>query len=87
MTNTNSTPAVGDIVKSYDFVGNTECYFVGEVIALLDYGFKAKTIKHVFSGKAKNIVAGRNDYFTAPFVGNSFMDEFAGDFQRVQVVG
>lgn len=78
---------VGDIVKSFDFVGNSECYFVGEVIALLDYGFRAKTIKQVVQGKVKDIELGRNDYFTAPFLGNSFMDEFAGDFVRVQVVG
>lgn len=78
---------VGDIVKSYDFVGNTECYFVGEVIALMDYGFKAKTIKVVRSGKAKEIVMGQNDYFTAPFNGNSFMDDFTPGFDRVQVIG
>lgn len=78
---------VGDIVKSFDFVGNSECYFVGEVIALLDYGFRAKTIKQVVQGKVKDIELGRNDYFTAPFLGNSFMDEFAGDFKRVEVIG
>lgn len=78
---------VGDIVKSYDFVGNTECYFIGEVIALLDYGFRAKTIKQVVQGAPRDIVRCRNDFFSAPFLGNSFMDEFAGDFKRVEVIG
>lgn len=78
---------VGDIVKSYDFVGNTECYFIGEVIALLDYGFRAKTIKQVVCGEPMDIDRFRNDFFSAPFLGNSFMDEFAGDFKRVEVIG
>lgn len=50
------TIKVGDKVRSFDFVGNTECYFVGTVIAItpmqqydikVDYqvweGKKAKT--------------------------------------------
>lgn len=78
---------VGDIVKSYDFHGNTECYFIGEVIALMDYGFRAKTLKCVRSNEAVEIVMGRNDYFQAPFNGNSMFDEFSPDFQRIQVIG
>lgn len=78
---------VGDIVKSYDFVGNTECYFVGEVVALLDYGFRAKTIKQVVCGKTKDIVRFENDFFQAPFNGNSFMDDMFPEFNRVEVIG
>lgn len=76
-----------NIVKSHDFPGRGDCYFVGEVIDLMDYGFKAKTIKVVRGGTAREIVMGQNDYFTAPFNGNSFMDDFTPGFDRVQVVG
>ena len=78
---------VGDIVKSYDFPGNTECYFIGEVVAILDYGFRAKTIKQVVCGATKDIVRCRNDFFQAPFEGNSMMDDMFPDFKRVEVIG
>lgn len=79
---------VGDIVKSYDFVGNTGCYYIGEVVEILDYGFKAKTIKQVIMTIPKAIEVGCNDYFTAPFLGGHFMDDFAENgFKRVEVLG
>lgn len=78
---------VGTIVKSFDFHGNTECYYIGEVIAVMDYGFRAKTLKQVVAGKQKDITMGRNDYFQAPFNGNSMFDETFPSFERVVVVG
>ena len=80
---------IGDIVKSFDFHGRTDCYMMGEVISVDESygGFKAKTLKVVWNGYAKEIVMGRNDYFTAPFNGNSMFDDVYPQFERVVVVG
>ena len=79
----------GDIVKSFDFHGRTDCYMIGEVIALDESygGFRAKTLKVVREDVAKEIVMGRNDFFSAPFNGNSMFDDAFPNFERVVVVG
>lgn len=75
---------VGDIVKSYDFPGNTECYYVGKVVSISEqFGdFRAQFIKRVWQGAVDNKF--KTDYFTAPLQGNSFMDE---TFERIVVIG
>lgn len=80
---------VGDIVKSFDFPGNTECYIVGEVIEVdaNDGCFKARTIKQVFGGQVKLVEVGFNDYFRAPLPGQNCFDAFSPGFERVVVVG
>ena len=79
----------GDIVKSFDFHGRTDCYMIGEVVSIDDFdvGFRAKTLKIVREDVAKEIVAGRNDFFSAPLNGNSMFDDMFPNFERVVVVG
>ena len=76
---------VGDIVKSYDFVGVDSCYMIGKVVGVFrsDGTFRAKFIKRVFDGQeAKNF---KTDYFSAPLQGNMMMDR--DDFPRIVVIG
>lgn len=74
---------VGDIVKSYDFPGNTECYMIGKVVGIHgNDAFRAEFIKRVWLGKTDTKF--KTDYFTAPLQGNSFGDEM---FERIVVVG
>lgn len=73
---------VGDIVKSYDFHGITDCYMVGEVVGLhFDGTFRAKFIKRVWEGVEDRKF--KTDYFTAPQQGEMLMDD---RFDRVVVV-
>lgn len=77
------TMNIGDIVKSYDFPGNTECYMIGKVVGIHgDGSFRAEFIKRVWLGQHDKKF--KTDYFTAPVQGNAFMDE---KFQRIVVIG
>lgn len=73
---------VGDIVKSYDFPGITDCYMVGKVVGVhFDGTFRAKFIKRVFGGVEDRKF--KTDYFTAPQQGEMFMDD---QFNRIVVL-
>ncbi len=74
---------IGDVVKSYDFPGNTDCYMVGKVVSVSEqFGdFRATFIKRVWEGREDNKF--KTDYFTAPLQGNNFGD---AQFDRVVVV-
>ena len=81
---------VGDVVKSLDFVGVNDCFYVGLVVGIskMDGTFRAKTIKRVWQGEVdkKKIY---NDFFVAPLPGQAFFDDLAeekGTEPRVQVV-
>jgi len=65
---------VGDIVKSLDFVGIDNCYYVGKVVSIskMDGTFRAEFIKRVFEGKLDTKF--KTNFFTAPLQGNHFMD-------------
>ncbi len=79
-----ATPKVGDIVKSYDFVGIDSCYMIGKVVSVsTQFGdFRAKFIKRVFDGKEDKKF--KTDYFSAPLQGNMMMD--SPDFERIVVI-
>ena len=84
-----NTIKIGDVVKSLDFVGVSNCYMVGIVTAILEDGtFRARTVKRVWEGVAfseSNLPVN----FTAPLLGNHFFDDLAeekGTEPRVQVV-
>jgi hypothetical protein len=84
-----NTVKIGDVVKSLDFVGVNDCYYVGVVIGIseMDGTFRAKTIKRVWQGQLDKKFP--SDFFTAPLLGNSFFDDMAeerGVDPRVQVV-
>ena len=79
---------VGDVVKSLDFVGVNDCYYIGLVTEILSNGrFKAKSIKRVWQGEIDK--SPLVDEFCALLPGESFFDDMAehkGREPRVQVV-
>jgi hypothetical protein len=80
---------VGDVVKSLDFVGVNDCYYVGLVtsISKMDGTFRADTIKRVWMGAVDNRFPSAT--FVAALPGNHFFDDMAeekGRAPRVQVV-
>lgn len=77
-------PKIGDIVKSYDFVGNDSCYMVGRVVGVFESNgtFRAEFIKRVFQDQEDRKF--KTNYFTAPLQGEHFMDR--PEFPRVVVV-
>lgn len=81
---------IGDVVKSLDFVGVNDCYYVGVVtdINYVDSTFRADTIKRVWSGTPVSEVD-TSKTFVAPLPGESFFDDLAeekGVEPRVQVI-
>jgi hypothetical protein len=74
----------GDIVKSFDFNGNSSCYMIGEVVSVSElYGdFRAKFIKRIFDNKPEKSTC---DFFTAPMQGNMMMD--SEDSPRIVIIG
>ena len=76
---------VGDIVKSFDFVGIDDCFMVGKVVGVFesDGTFRAQFIKRVWQGAEDQKF--KTDYFTAPLQGEHFMDR--AEFPRVVVIG
>jgi hypothetical protein len=84
-----NTVKIGDVVKSLDFVGVNDCYYVGLVVGIsdMDGTFRAKTIKRVWQGMLDKKIP--SDFFTAPLLGNHFFDDMAEEKcvdPRVQVV-
>lgn len=74
---------IGDIVKSLDFVGHDDCYYVGKVIGIHSDGtFRAKVIERVWLGQADKRFP--SDTFVAPLPGHHFADDLM--FPRVQIV-
>ena len=89
MKSENTIVKIGDVVKSLDFVGVNNSYYVGVVTAILADGtFRARTVKRVFDGVAlseQNMPIN----FSAPLLGNHFFDDLAetkGRAPRIQVV-
>ena len=83
-----NTVKIGDVVKSLDFVGINDCFYVGLVTEILNDGrFRAKAIKRVWKGEAdKRPLA---DEFFAPLPGHDFFDDMAewkNAAPRIQVV-
>jgi len=74
---------VGDVVKSLDFVGSNDCYYVGLVTAIHGDGtFRADTIKRVWMGAVDNRFPSAT--FVAPLPGHHFADDLM--FPRVEVL-
>lgn len=76
---------IGDIVKSYDFVGIEDCYMIGKIVGIREYDgeFRAEFIKRVWCGAEDRKF--KTDYFTAPMQGEHFRDN--PEIPRVVVVG
>jgi hypothetical protein len=89
MKSENTIVKIGDVVKSLDFVGINDCFYVGLVVGIskMDGTFRAKTIKRVWQGQLDKKIP--SDFFTAPLPGNHFYDDMAEEKDvdsRVQVV-
>ena len=89
MKSENTIVKIGDVVKSLDFVGINDCFYVGLVVGIskMDGTFRAKTIKRVWQGQLDKKIP--SDFFTAPLPGNHFFDDMAEQKNRdsrVQVV-
>jgi hypothetical protein len=84
-----NTVKIGDVVKSLDFVGVNDCFYVGLVVGIseMDGTFRAKTIKRVWQGQLDKKFP--SAFFTAALPGESFFDDLAeerGVDPRVQVI-
>jgi hypothetical protein len=81
-----NTVKIGDVVKSLDFAGIENCYYIGLVTEILNDGrFRAKTIKRVWRGKEDEDKRLDEDWFLAPLPGRMlFDDEFTPP--RIQVL-
>ena len=73
---------IGDIVKSLDFAGHDDCYYIGKVVGVFEDGtFRAESLARVWLHESERKFA---DYFTAPLPGNHLMDD---KFERVKIIG
>ena len=85
-----NTVKIGDVVKSLDFVGISNCFFVGVVTSVSseDNTFRARTVKRVWEGVAFSEQSLPIN-FSAPLPGCHFFDDMAEDKgrePRIQVV-
>ena len=65
---------IGDKVRSYDFMGNIDCYFEG-IVESIDgkmATFTARTTKQVFDGKELDVTS---KAFTTDLPGMNWMDD------------
>ena len=74
---------VGCVVKSLDFPGRDDFYFVGKVTAVVDGIITAKTLSICEEGEFVEIVEGR-DEFRTPVQGLGMLDNIQTD--RVTVL-
>jgi hypothetical protein len=66
---------IGDVVKSLDFVGVNDCYYIGRVYRILDDGrFCAETMKRVWEGEAV-LDSSVSSIFAAPMQGQLIGDD------------
>ena len=74
---------IGNIIKSYDFPGNTDCYMIGRVTDIISDFILCDTVKVVFDSKEISVQE-KNKQFRTVKQGLSFGDSH---FERVVVLG
>jgi len=86
MKSENTNVKIGDVVKSLDFVGHNNCYYVGIVTAIHqnDGTFRADTIKRVWMGQIDTDFVSNS--FVAPLPGNFLLDDEPTAHPRIQVL-
>jgi hypothetical protein len=85
MKSENTIVKIGDVVKSLDFVGHNNCYYVGVVTAIQNDGtFCADTIKRVWMGQIDTDFVSNS--FVAPLPGNFVLDDEFTAHPRIQVL-
>ncbi len=66
---------IGDVVRSYDFQGNRECYFEGVIQAINGtVTFTAKTTKQVWGGEELSLEKVSKE-FTSALPGMNWLDD------------
>ena len=73
---------IGDIIKSYDFAYNTECFSIGHVTDIIDHMIFFTCIKQVWEGEVVN-PSEYNPLMRTPIMGCLMTDE---KFQRLEVL-
>ena len=81
-----TTIAVGDRVRSFDFINNAQCYFVGVVESLTPmYQYKIKVEYQVWEGERTPAEQNYCGYVAPPINGSSEMfDTLPRGVQRVR---
>ena len=77
MKSENTIVKIGDVVKSLDFVGINDCFYVGLVVGIseMDGTFRAKTIKRVWQGQIDKKIP--SDFFTnATYLSDEIPERF-----------
>lgn len=75
--------AVGDFIKSYDFVNDYDCYLIGLVKEIKNGAAVCETLFQVFAGKRDDDFPKE---FTTPLLGNYIMDEMYPNFKRIEMI-
>ena len=81
---------IGDVVKSLDFVGVNNCFYVGLVTDIFENEgrFRATTVKRVWDGSVVSKIE-TSETFESWLPGHQFFDDMAeekGVEPRVQVI-
>lgn len=76
-----ATVQVGDIIKSFDFPGRSDCYIIGTVIEVKNTVITSRVIKAVSEGK---MYLFPDCEFSTLVQGAGLMDD---TFERVVIVG
>lgn len=74
---------IGDVIKSYDFVNDTTCFYVGQVREIRDGMAVCDTVSQMFDNQA---VTDFPTEFRTPLPGNFMMDEMYPNFKRIEII-
>lgn len=74
---------IGNVIKSYDFVNNSTCFYVGKVREIRDGMAVCDCIGQTWDNQ---VVSGFPPEFRTPLPGNFMMDDMYPNFQRIEVV-
>lgn len=76
-----SNPVVGNIIQSFDFVGNVDNYMIGKVVNIECDIIRCETLRHVIDGIDVSVTQLE---FLTPMQGSCILDD---KFERVIVLG
>jgi hypothetical protein len=74
---------IGNVIKSYDFVNNTTCFYLGQVREIRDGMAVCDTLGQTWDNQE---VSDFPAEFRTPLPGNFRMDEMYPEFKRIEVV-
>lgn len=62
---------VGDVIRSLDFAGRSDCYMIGQVLEIKDGMITCQGVSQVIEGRASS----SDRVFVTPQEGGHFMDQ------------